>query len=148
MKIFSYYKFYVARRVVKAGKFGHGTWPALTWRYFYANQKCEFSSHQIAIFRFVHVDKYTIRVYVYCVSGGHGTFLGFINTFVHAIMYGYYLFSTIYPENSGKNWWKKYLTQLQMVRYMVFVIVAARISHRANIFADIRRFMIICWKFS
>ncbi|XP_065212269.1 very long chain fatty acid elongase 7-like [Planococcus citri] len=54
--------------------------------------------------------------------GGHGTFLGFINTFVHAVMYGYYLFATIYPENSGKNWWKKYLTQLQMAQFLMVAV--------------------------
>ncbi|KAK7868142.1 hypothetical protein R5R35_003018 [Gryllus longicercus] len=46
--------------------------------------------------------------------GGHGTFLGLINTFVHTCMYTYYLIAVIYPHNI---WWKKYVTQLQLVQH-------------------------------
>ncbi|KAK7862879.1 hypothetical protein R5R35_011592 [Gryllus longicercus] len=48
--------------------------------------------------------------------GGHGTFLGLINTFVHTCMYTYYLIAVIYPHNI---WWKKYVTQLQLVQQMI-----------------------------
>ncbi|KAK7862882.1 hypothetical protein R5R35_011594 [Gryllus longicercus] len=47
--------------------------------------------------------------------GGHGTFLGLFNTFVHACMYTYYLIAAVYPRNI---WWKKYVTQLQLVQHV------------------------------
>ncbi|GLH08350.1 Elongation of very long chain fatty acids protein [Gryllus bimaculatus] len=47
-------------------------------------------------------------------AGGHGTFLGLFNTFVHACMYTYYLIAAVYPHNI---WWKKYVTQLQLVQH-------------------------------
>ncbi|GLH08347.1 Elongation of very long chain fatty acids protein [Gryllus bimaculatus] len=49
-------------------------------------------------------------------AGGHATFLGLINTFVHTCMYTYYLIAAVYPHNI---WWKKYVTQLQLVQQMV-----------------------------
>jgi len=51
------------------------------------------------------------------IAGGHGTFVGFVNTFVHTIMYSYYLLAILRPPNKyGQIWWKKYLTMLQLVR--------------------------------
>lgn len=47
--------------------------------------------------------------------GGHGLFLGFINSFVHIIMYTYYFLATFGPKYEKYLWWKKYITVLQMV---------------------------------
>lgn len=53
--------------------------------------------------------------------GGHSTFFGFLNTFVHIIMYTYYMLAAIGPQMQKYLWWKKYLTVLQMVQFvMVF----------------------------
>jgi GNS1/SUR4 family len=49
------------------------------------------------------------------ISGGHGTFLGLINTFVHIIMYSYYLLTALGPGVQKYLWWKKHITRLQMV---------------------------------
>ncbi|XP_050536843.1 elongation of very long chain fatty acids protein-like [Daktulosphaira vitifoliae] len=54
--------------------------------------------------------------------GGHSTFFGLLNTFVHIIMYTYYMLAAIGPQMQKYLWWKKYLTLLQMVQFiMVFV---------------------------
>lgn len=50
-------------------------------------------------------------------SGGHSTFFGLLNTFVHIVMYSYYLFSALGPRFQKYLWWKKYLTALQMVSW-------------------------------
>ena len=49
------------------------------------------------------------------IAGGHGIFVGLINSVVHAVMYFYYLLSVVKPEYKKSVWWKKYITQLQMV---------------------------------
>nr|CAD7434094.1 unnamed protein product [Timema monikensis] len=49
--------------------------------------------------------------------GGHGTLLGLINSFVHIIMYSYYLFAGLGPRFQKYLWWKKHLTTMQMVRF-------------------------------
>jgi hypothetical protein len=51
-------------------------------------------------------------------AGGHGTLLGLINSFVHIIMYSYYLLSALGPTVQKYLWWKKYITTLQMVRHL------------------------------
>lgn len=54
--------------------------------------------------------------------GGHGTFIGFINSFVHIIMYAYYFLSAFGPKMQKFLWWKKYITNLQMIQFcMVFI---------------------------
>ncbi|XP_052752181.1 elongation of very long chain fatty acids protein 7-like [Galleria mellonella] len=54
--------------------------------------------------------------------GGHGTFVGVINSFVHVIMYGYYLLTVANPSLKGSLWWKKYITQLQILQFFCFII--------------------------
>nr|CAD7395005.1 unnamed protein product [Timema cristinae] len=48
-------------------------------------------------------------------QGGHGTLTGLLNTFVHSIMYFYYLIAGLGPSFKKYLWWKQYLTLLQMV---------------------------------
>lgn len=56
--------------------------------------------------------------------GGHSTFFGFINTFVHIIMYTYYFFAAFGAQYQKYLWWKKYLTTLQMVQFVLVMIHA------------------------
>lgn len=51
------------------------------------------------------------RVFVTCILLGTGT----INSFVHIIMYSYYLLSAMGPQLQKYLWWKKYITNMQMV---------------------------------
>lgn len=48
--------------------------------------------------------------------GGHSTFFALLNTFVHIVMYFYYMVSAMGPKYQKYIWWKKYLTSFQMVR--------------------------------
>ncbi|KAH7969908.1 elongation of very long chain fatty acids protein AAEL008004 [Rhipicephalus sanguineus] len=45
-----------------------------------------------------------------------------INTFVHVVMYSYYFLSTFGPEVRKYLWWKRYLTQLQIIQFVVFIL--------------------------
>lgn len=47
--------------------------------------------------------------------GGHGTFIGVINSFVHIVMYFYYMLAAMGPEFQKYLWWKHWITNLQMV---------------------------------
>lgn len=57
-------------------------------------------------------------------TGGHSTFFGLLNTFVHIIMYAYYLLAALGPEIQKYLWWKKYLTSLQMVQFLAIMVHA------------------------
>lgn len=49
------------------------------------------------------------------VSGGHLIVLGIMNTYVHSIMYFYFFLTSFKPELKTSIWWKKNITQVQMV---------------------------------
>ena len=55
------------------------------------------------------------------VPGGHASFFGLLNTFVHIVMYFYYMMSAMGPQYQKYLWWKQHLTTLQMIQ-----IVACR----------------------
>ncbi|XP_066996656.1 very long chain fatty acid elongase AAEL008004 isoform X1 [Anabrus simplex] len=56
--------------------------------------------------------------------GGHSTFFGLLNTFVHIIMYTYYLLAAMGPRYQKYLWWKKYLTTFQMVQFVAIMVHA------------------------
>jgi hypothetical protein len=49
------------------------------------------------------------------IAGGHELLLALMNWVAHILMYFYYLVANIKPEYKNSIWWKKYITQLQMV---------------------------------
>uniref|UniRef100_A0A0K8TP99 Elongation of very long chain fatty acids protein n=1 Tax=Tabanus bromius TaxID=304241 RepID=A0A0K8TP99_TABBR len=50
--------------------------------------------------------------------GGHSTFFAMLNSFVHIIMYFYYMVAAMGPRYQKYIWWKKYLTSFQMVQFV------------------------------
>lgn len=56
-------------------------------------------------------------------SGGHSTFFALLNTFVHIVMYFYYMVSAMGPDYQKYIWWKKYLTSLQMVIRFIYLFI-------------------------
>jgi len=49
--------------------------------------------------------------------GGNTGYLPMTNVFIHTIMYSYYAMACMGPEMSKYIWWKKHLTQLQLVQF-------------------------------
>ncbi|GJQ76026.1 hypothetical protein Trydic_g18079 [Trypoxylus dichotomus] len=50
--------------------------------------------------------------------GGHSTFFALLNSFVHIVMYFYYMVAAMGPKYQRYIWWKKYLTTFQMVQFV------------------------------
>lgn len=50
--------------------------------------------------------------------GGHSTFFALLNSFVHIVMYLYYMIAALGPKYQKYIWWKKYLTTFQMVQFV------------------------------
>lgn len=46
----------------------------------------------------------------------YNVFEGVVNSFVHIIMYSYYLLAAMGPQYQKFLWWKKYITNMQMVK--------------------------------
>ena len=58
--------------------------------------------------------------------------IGLINSFVHIIMYTYYLLSALGPTVQKYLWWKKYLTTLQMVRQLCVCRAGCKTAYLLN----------------
>jgi hypothetical protein len=59
------------------------------------------------------------------------TLIGPINAFIHIVMYGYYFITTMWPQYKDNIWWKKYLTQMQMVLSLNIYSLACGAAHEA-----------------
>jgi len=59
--------------------------------------------------------------------GGHATFFGIVNTFIHVIMYTYYLLAAMGPKYQKYLWWKKHLTTMQMVQFITVFFHTAQL---------------------
>lgn len=55
-------------------------------------------------------------------TGGHAGVTGMINSFVHAIMYFYYFLSALYPGVKTSIWWKKYITIIQLIQFVILFV--------------------------
>ncbi|KAJ9580681.1 hypothetical protein L9F63_024148 [Diploptera punctata] len=76
---------------------------------------------------FLHVYHHWIMVVVIWMTakyypGGHGSFLGYINCYVHMIMYLYYFITNTWPHYKKNLWWKKYVTIIQMVQFSLILL--------------------------
>lgn len=59
--------------------------------------------------------------------GGHLTLYGFLNSFVHMVMYTYYLLAAMGPQFKKYIWWKKYLTKLQLAQFITVLLHSAQL---------------------
>ncbi|RZF46169.1 hypothetical protein LSTR_LSTR015525 [Laodelphax striatellus] len=58
-------------------------------------------------------------LYVAYMGAAISIFFGALNTFVHVIMYTYYLATNLNSEFKKSLWWKRRLTQLQLVQFIL-----------------------------
>lgn len=76
---------------------------------------------------FLHVAHHIIVVYNSCYGVGYGpdgqaALSVILNCFVHVIMYTYYLLSLLGPTVQKHLWWKRYLTQVQVVQFCIIFV--------------------------
>ncbi|XP_051950303.1 elongation of very long chain fatty acids protein 7a [Xyrauchen texanus] len=79
---------------------------------------------------FLHVYHHSIMPFTWWFgvrfsAGGMGTFHALLNCIVHVIMYTYYGLSALGPAYQKFLWWKKHLTSIQLIQ---FVLVSSHIS--------------------
>ena len=48
----------------------------------------------------------------------------FVNTFTHSVMFAYYGCAAIGPSMRPYLWWKRYITQLQIIQFFIFIFFA------------------------
>lgn len=80
---------------------------------------------------FLHVFHHSI-VPLFCwigiklAPGGPNGFFPLVNSFIHVLMYTYYALSTLGESIKRHLWWKKYLTRLQMIQFVLVMINAGK----------------------
>ncbi|RWS13411.1 elongation of very long chain fatty acids protein-like protein, partial [Dinothrombium tinctorium] len=62
--------------------------------------------------------------------GGHSTFFAFLNSFIHILMYIYYGLASIGPQMNKYLWWKKYMTSIQMVQFVLIFVHSFQLLFR------------------
>ncbi|KAM7292693.1 elongation of very long chain fatty acids protein AAEL008004 [Ixodes scapularis] len=62
-----------------------------------------------------------------------------MNTFVHTVMYSYYLLATFGPTVRPYLWWKRYLTSIQIVQIVIYI---AHMSIPLFVDCDFPRYLI------
>jgi len=102
---------------------------AVLW-IFYASKILEFGDTFIMILRksfaqvsFLHVYHHASIFLIWWLNvkyipTGDAYLAPLFNSIVHVLMYGYYLIATF----GGNPWWKKYLTQFQLLQFIVFIL--------------------------
>nr|ACO12890.1 Elongation of very long chain fatty acids protein AAEL008004 [Lepeophtheirus salmonis] len=56
------------------------------------------------------------------VPGGHATFFGLCNPFIHIFMYLYYFFTAMGPKYQKYCWWKQHMTTMQMIQFVLIMV--------------------------
>ncbi|XP_058494032.1 ELOVL fatty acid elongase 8b [Solea solea] len=76
---------------------------------------------------FLHVYHHATMIFnwwagVKYVAGGQSFFIGLVNTFVHIVMYSYYGLAAVGPHMQKYLWWKRYITRLQLLQFVMFLL--------------------------
>ncbi|XP_036345267.1 elongation of very long chain fatty acids protein-like [Rhagoletis pomonella] len=82
------------------------------------------SYNQVSFLHVYHHIMINVSCFVYLryLPGGHGAVLGFLNLNVHSMMYFYYFISAIRPKLKQSIWWKKYITQAQLLQFLILLL--------------------------
>ncbi|OWR45832.1 James bond isoform A [Danaus plexippus plexippus] len=84
---------------------------------------------------FLHVFHHTLMVtwtwfHLMYHPSDHFVVVGLINSFVHVLMYAYYGLSSLGPEYAKYVWWKKHLTKVQLIQ---FVLVLSNLHYQQKL---------------
>ncbi|XP_042283429.1 ELOVL fatty acid elongase 8a [Thunnus albacares] len=111
--------------------------------WFYFSKVIELSDTMFFILRkknsqltFLHVYHHATMIFnwwagVKYVAGGQSFLIGLINSLVHVVMYLYYGLAALGPSVTKYLWWKRYLTSLQLLQFLIVTIHTTY-----NLFAD------------
>ncbi|XP_053947635.1 elongation of very long chain fatty acids protein F-like [Anastrepha ludens] len=80
-------------------------------------------NNQITFLHVYHHAGMVFGVYAFmtALAGSHSTMLGIINLFIHTVMYAYYFVTSVRPVKRAL-WWKRHITQLQLLQFGYLMI--------------------------
>ncbi|RZF42955.1 hypothetical protein LSTR_LSTR004257 [Laodelphax striatellus] len=79
---------------------------------------------QITFLHVYHHANMVVSTWAYLkyIPGEQGLVIGFLNSIVHIVMYGYYCLAALGPRFEKYLWWKKHLTKLQLVQFVLMML--------------------------
>lgn len=80
--------------------------------------------NQITFLHVYHHSNMVITCWAYLrfIKGEQGTLPGVLNSFIHTVMYFYYFLAALGPHMQPYLWWKKYLTRMQIIQFVIILI--------------------------
>ncbi|XP_014260831.1 elongation of very long chain fatty acids protein AAEL008004-like isoform X2 [Cimex lectularius] len=80
--------------------------------------------NQVSVLHVYHHSNMLVSTWAYLkfIRGEQAIIPGLINSFVHVVMYSYYLLAALGPSVQKYLWWKKYITKLQLGQFVVILI--------------------------
>ncbi|NXN18483.1 ELOV7 protein, partial [Indicator maculatus] len=100
---------------------------------------------------FLHVFHHSIMPWTwwfgvkFAAGSGLGTFHALLNCIVHVIMYTYYGICSLGPAYHKYLWWKKYMTTIQLVQFVLITIHIGQIYMMDDCPYQYPIFMFIIW---
>ncbi|XP_019387661.1 PREDICTED: elongation of very long chain fatty acids protein 7 isoform X2 [Crocodylus porosus] len=79
--------------------------------------------------------------------GGLGTFHALVNCVVHVIMYTYYGLCALGPAYYKYLWWKKHMTSIQLVQFIIVTVHIGQIYFMDDCRYQFPVFMFIIWAY-
>lgn len=58
--------------------------------------------------------------------------MGLINSFIHVLMYAYYMLAAMGPQVQKHLWWKKYLTTMQIIQFAIVFVHTIQIQFQSD----------------
>lgn len=102
---------------------------------------------------FLHVYHHSVMLWTWWfgvkfAAGGLGTFHALINSVVHVIMYIYYGVSALGPAYQKFLWWKKYMTSVQLVQFVMVTTHIAQFFFMEDCQYQFPVFLYVIWSYS
>ncbi|NWQ72260.1 ELOV7 protein, partial [Neopipo cinnamomea] len=100
---------------------------------------------------FLHVFHHSIMPWTwwfgvkFAAGSGLGTFHALLNCIVHVVMYTYYGICSLGPAYHKYLWWKKYMTTIQLVQFIMITVHIGQIYVMDDCPYQYPIFMFIIW---
>ena len=90
--------------------------------------------HQVSALHVIHHSLVPINCWLGLkyVPSESAAFMPFINSFIHAVMYSYYALSSLGPHMKPYLWWKKYLTNIQIIQLALITVHCAFLAFNSS----------------
>ncbi|KAH9374263.1 hypothetical protein HPB48_005583 [Haemaphysalis longicornis] len=138
-------------------KYYKHAWILIAWRYadlldtvFFVLRK---KFNQVTHLHVIHHTIVVVNIWFYARFAPEGQpALGLaLNIFVHIVMYTYYFLASFGPRMHKYLWWKKYLTTLQIVQFLIIIVhmsiplfVDCGFPRHVVYIGNVQTFLILC----